>query len=162
MKNYVYQFVLEPQENGNFGLVFSEECETYNSPIFAVPILNGDLFSSTFKFPGEIEGSYKEFDLSNKAKGELEIYVKELEQRLIFRYYPFYDEEFYYIRRFMKGFLDQFYPLKYIGTKNNLIDRNSDFHIITPTDLILMDQLYREKKFCLVGYTPVFNGESKE
>lgn len=160
MTNLVYQFVLVPDGNDKFGLVFSEECETYNSPIFAVST-NNNLHNAEFKFPGELNGDYREFSLQAN-ENYLTLRTKEIEQRLLFTYSLFPDDDFFfYRRRFMKDPFYPFYRLKYIGEKEGKIKRGEEFQIIVPRDLITMDRLYKENKFCLVGYTPTFNSNQQ-
>ena len=49
--------------------------------------------------------------------------------------------------------------LKYMGSNEKYIKKEDLIEIIVPTDLIYLDELYRKHKFCLVGFTPIFNNE---
>lgn len=160
MTNYVYQFVIVPDGKNKFGLVFSEECETYNSPIFAVSTEN-NLFSTKFRFPGEINGKYREFDLQAN-ENYLSLSTSSIKTDLRFTYSFFLDDDYFFFRRrFMKDPFYPYYRLKYIGKFEHKIEHGKEFQIIIPRDLITMDRLYRENKFCLVGYTPTFNSNEQ-
>ncbi len=161
MRNFVYQFAIVPNGNNKFGLIFSEESESYNSPIFAVSTRN-NLYDSNFRFPGEINGEYQEFELTASEYG-LKLNTKFSENNsLLFTYSLFPEDDYiFFRRRFMKAPFYPFYRLQYIGKRNDIIPKNEEFQVIIPRDLITMDRLFKEQKFCLVGYTPTFSGNNQ-
>jgi hypothetical protein len=157
----VYQFALSLDENGEFGLVFSSESETdYNSPIFAITTSKSDLFENkSLRFPGEINGRYVEFRMSTE-NGRFRINDNKIGIDINFRTYFSLNDYRYFPKRFLEEpFI--YSHLKYIGNEKNMFDSNEMFQIIVPTDLILLDLLYKEKGFCLVGHTPIFNEENQ-
>lgn len=159
MMDYVFQFVLEPDNKGRFGLVFSEDSYVYNSPIFALPNRSEKLYRGKFKFPGEIHGEYKEFSLESDSYS-LKLYIEELKQEIFFEYSRFNsDEHYYYSVRTTIEPIYPFYKMRYIGRPSNYVSPNEPFIVIMPRDVLLLDQLYLEHKFCLVGLTPTFNNE---
>lgn len=160
MTNYVYQFVLEPKNNGQFGLIFSEESEVYQSPVFAISTRT-ELIHDTYSFPGELGGEYTEFKLTFRRESFL-LKDGRLEYNLKFQIFPFLNDEYYYQIRNLKMKFPYYPYFSYIGRHKALFNKEEEFQIIVPTDLMLMDKLYLENKFCLVGYTPTFNNDQRE
>lgn len=155
MKDYVFQFILEPA-NGQFGLIFSEESDVFQSPVFGIPTRSIDYIHGTFFFPGEINNEYTEFQLKRKRDSFL-IEDERIDFELQFQIIPLLNDELYYQTRNLKLPLPYSPYFKYIGKYDSLFNENEIFQILVPMDLMIMDQLFLKKGFCLVGYTPSFN-----
>lgn len=158
MRNFAYQFALGLNKDGGYGLVFSTESETINSPIFAIPVSDLKSINENFLFPGEINGKYVEFNMIF-INGRFKIQDERIGYDINFTLHPFVDN-LYTRNNFFNDSFYRGYQLNYIGNEQ-IFEQNERFQIIVPTDLILLDELYKEKGFCIVGFTPVFNGNEK-
>ena len=159
MNNYVYQFILEPQDNGRFGLIFSEESEDFHSPVFAISVDTIEFLHDSYIFPGEIDNEYSEFKLISKAESFI-LKDERFGYDLQFFTFPYLLDEYFYRIRNMKTPFPYYYPFyNYIGKYKNLFRIDERFQIIVPSNLMMMDRLFFEKGLCLVGYTPTFNND---
>lgn len=154
----VYQMILEPNGNNSLGLVFSEESEDFNQPVFVLPINENDSWwDERYYFPGEINGDYTEFELTFKDSLFL-INDNRLDHSI--RFAIGYDYFLYRIHPRDWRFLYEDAPLKYLGKHDDLVKPFSRFIPLNPLDLLIMDISFKKHQTCFVGLTPVF-GERK-
>ncbi|HLO52735.1 MAG TPA: hypothetical protein VK169_00530 [Saprospiraceae bacterium] len=170
MKNYIYQFTFEINiENyQEIGLKFSSEMNEENSvqgfcsPVFAFKYND----NNELLFPGELDGNYKEFEI-RKSKKRNEFYLDISEfglsnytKSIVFKRLVYLEDfDVYDLYEYQEYFFSRHGYLKYMGSNEKYIKKEDLFEIIVPTDLIYLDELYRKHKFCLVGFTPIFNNE---
>lgn len=151
----IFQMVFETQSDSSIGLVFSEEADGFNQPVFVLPLRSQNINWSDedFYLPGEIEGQYKEFRLSYE-KGFLLIKDEKLKNTIRFGIGL---DDMYLRKNFVDRYL--FYrnlPFKYIGKNQSLVYPFEEFIPLLPLDLLIMDNEFRQQKACFVGLTPLF------
>lgn len=149
----------EPNGDNSFGLVFSEETEVYNQPVFVLPIRhNNQWWTEDYYLPGEIEGKYKEFRLT--FKNGVFVLKDEILKHAI-RFGVGLGDVFLRIHPMDRHFFYEKLPLKYIGKHQNIVTSFDRFIPLSPLDLLIMDDAFRQHKACFVGLTPVF-GEKND
>jgi|GEM_PF-6790024 len=148
----VFQMVIEEDDDGTISLSFSTEQAENIQPCFVIPLKpDRDRISDSYYLPGEIYRKPVNFTL-HREDNFFVLNGNGLLHTIRFRL--FYPET---------GFLsdDRSLPLNefiftYKGTHNDLVFPYTQFMIITPVDLLIMDELYRQQKACFVGLTPAF------
>jgi hypothetical protein len=150
----IYQMAFEPNGDNSFGLVFSEETEEFNQPVFVLPIIqNNQWWTEDYYLPGEIEGKYKEFRLT--FKNGVFVLKDEILKHTI-RFGVGLGDVFLRIHPIDRHFFYEELPLKYIGKHQNIVTPFDRFIPLSPLDLLIMDDAFRQHKACFVGLTPVF------
>jgi hypothetical protein len=146
--------VPEQNRNGEYSLSFSEEHEEYIQPCFVIPSLALNKWQENKLYmPGEIAGIQVNFNLEAQSPF----------------FYIIKDERLLYEIRFQVLYVNTLNPLinpenlfygkfdfEYQGLHLPFITPYTRFVIITPLDLLVMDELYRKHKACFVGLTPSF------
>lgn len=171
MKSYVYQFAFalneEKSNSDEIGLMFSSEMDkedyyySFRFPVFAIKT-NA---SNEIYFPGELNGRYQNFKVDRNRNG---YYVNpkfsnSYRKAIKFKRLSYFEDfDVYDWIDYRKFFPFSSIPLKYFGNKKDIINNEDEFEIIVPSDLLYLDELYKEYKFCLVGYTPIFNDNERE
>ena len=156
----IYQMTFEPNGGNSFGLVFSEETEDFNQPVFVLPTKqNNHWWTENYYLPGEIDGKYKEFRLTFK-NGVFELKDETLKHTI--RFGVGLGDLFFRIHPLDRHFFYEEFTLKYIGKHKDLVSPFDRFIPLSPLDLLIMDDAFRQNKACFVGMTPVFGERNVE
>lgn len=150
----IYQMTFEPNGEDSFGLVFSEETEDINQPVFVLPIRqNNQWWTEDYYLPGEFEGNYIEFRMQFK-NGVFLLQDENLKHNI--RFSVGLRDMFLTIQPMDRYFFYEVPTLKYIGKHQNIVKPFDQFIPLSPLDLLIMDDAFRQHKACFVGLTPVF------
>jgi len=150
----IYQMTFKPNCDNSFGLVFSEESDEFNQPVFVLPTRqNNQWWDEDYYLPGEIEGKYRDFRLTFK-NGILILQDETLKHTI--RFSVGLEDIFLKKHPMAMHFLYEELPLKYIGKHQSFVSPFDIFIPLSPLDLLIMDDAFRQHKACFVGLTPVF------
>jgi hypothetical protein len=162
----ILQMIIEPNDNGYFGLKFTTETEEYLPPAFVIPMPAGEReLQNEYYMPGEIRGEYVNFIARfNKDFNFLVIDDKRLGNTSI-RFQLSYENPFFsdipilHKFPFQKDFpriIAPYTQFRYIGNEIGMVHDYSRFVLLNPIDLLIMDGLYQKMKACFVGLTPAY------
>ena len=165
----VYQMNLVPDGAGELGLIFSVNTEDILPPV-SIPLNYHDkpVLGDRYYLPGELYGEYIEFELN---------FVNDQDTKNAFRLPPIgriqhsdlaYPIRFQIFNSPLRSVSDfyrsrylEFEVFEYIGSPYFAIPSFTQFALLEPMDLLLMDELYIKSKTCFVGLTPMF-GRQRE
>lgn len=151
----IFQMVVEIDNNENRTLKFSSEIDEYSFPFYVIPAsYNGSRWwNFQFYLDGELDSQPHRF-IFNVKDDKLVLVDKRIETVVELQM----DKQRELLHQCSKDgrFTRTLTLLTYKGDYSAFIFPFSEFVVLRPTSIDVMNKLYKERKTCFVGTTPIY------